>query len=149
MLASSDTDFAMNAARSGTAGVALGKLAAQKAPDPAVKALGQEMADDYTRSTDRLRALARERKATLPSLMPAREQAAYDKLKSLSGEDFETAYLAHMLKEHQTGVKQFQLEADKGKDPIIRNFASQTLPILRNNLDKIKALSKGAGEQAK
>ncbi len=139
----------MKAAQSSTAEIQLGKLAAHKGTDPAVKALGQQMVDDHTRAADQLRALARERKMTLPSLGSARDQAAYDKLKGLQGADFDAAYLAQMLKAHEMAIKQFQTEADKGKDPIIRNFASQTLPVLQSHLEKIKDLSKAPAAPAK
>jgi putative membrane protein len=140
MMKSSDDRFAMKAAQGGMAEVQLGQLAAQKASNPDVKAFGQQMVDDHTKANDQLKSVAGQENITLPTTLDAKDQALMTKLQGLSGAQFDKAYVKAMVKDHQEDVKEFQKEADKGKDPQIKNFASQTLPILQQHLSKAQSL---------
>jgi putative membrane protein len=99
------------------------------------------MAQDHTRSNEQLRSVAAKQNMTLPSNMNAAQQAAYDKLKTLSGAEFDRAYVAAMLKDHEEDVKAFQKEAKDGKDEQVKSFAAQTLPTLEAHLEQIKSTS--------
>jgi len=72
--------------------------------------------------------------------MNAKQQAAYDLLKTKTGADFDKAYVDAIVKDHEEDVKAFQREADKGKDEQIKAFATETLPVLQGHLEKIKAI---------
>lgn len=145
MMKSADAKFAMKAAQGGMAEVQLGQLAAQKASNPDVKAFGQMMVDDHTKANDQLKSVAGQENITLPTTLDAKDQALMTKLQGLSGEDFDKTYVKAMVKDHQQDVKEFQKEADKGKDPQIKNFASQTLPVLQQHLSKAQGLQGTVG----
>jgi putative membrane protein len=145
MMKSPDARFAMMAAQGGMAEVQLGQLAAQKASNPDVKAFGQQMVDDHSKANDQLKSVAQGENMTLPSSLSAKDQALYTKLQNLSGAEFDKAYVRAMVKDHQEDVKEFQKEADNGKDPQIKNFASQTLPVLQQHLSKIQSIQSGVG----
>lgn len=140
MMKSPDMKFAMMAAQGGVAEVQLGQLAAQKGNRPEVKAFGQQMVDDHSKANDQLKSVAQAENITLPTTMNAKDQAEYNKLQGLSGDAFDREYVKDMVKDHEMDVKDFQKEADKGADPQIKNFASQTLPILQQHLSKIKSI---------
>lgn len=139
MLSSADTAFAMKAAQGGLAEVQLGQLAIDKAANPAVKQFGQRMIDDHTKANDQLKQIAQQQNMTLPATMNAKDQALYDKLKNLSGPQFDKAYMKAMVRDHEEDIKEFQKEADHGKDSAIQGFASQTLPILKDHLSMAKS----------
>jgi putative membrane protein len=145
MAKSSDAKFAMKAAQGGMAEVQLGQLAAQKASNPDVKAFGQQMVDDHSKANDELKSVAAKENMTLPSTLDAKDQALMTKLQGMSGADFDRTYVKAMVKDHQEDVKEFQKEADKGKDPQIKNFASQTLPVLQQHLSKIQSIQSNLG----
>ncbi len=149
MLASADTAFAMKAAQGGLAEVQLGKMAAEKGSDPDVKAFGQQMVDDHTKAGDQLKAVAQQENMTLPETLNSKDQAIYDRLSKLSGAAFDKAYIADMVKDHEMDVKEFQKEATHGKDSNIKNFASQTLPVLEGHLDKAKSIHSKMGGSSK
>jgi putative membrane protein len=69
----------------------------------------------------------------------------YDTLSKLSGADFDKQYVKSMVMDHQEDVKDFRKEASTGKDPQIKSFASQTLPVIQGHLDKIKAIQAKMG----
>ncbi|MBV8071595.1 MAG: DUF4142 domain-containing protein [Acidobacteriaceae bacterium] len=139
MLSSADTTFATKAAQGGLAEVQLGQLAVSKAESPSVKEFGQKMVDDHTKANDQLKQLAQQQNMTLPATMNAKDQALYDKLQKLSGAQFDKMYMKAMVKDHEEDVKEFQKEATHGKDSAIKNFASQTLPILEQHLQMAKS----------
>lgn len=140
MLKSADIAFAMKAAQGGVAEVQMGKLAAEIATSPTVKALGRQMVGDRTKANDDLKSIAEKKGMTLLADMNAHQHATYRKLEKLSGAAFDPAYVTDMLKDHQEDVKEFQKEANTGKDEDIKGFASRTLPGLETRLDKIKSI---------
>jgi len=139
MLKSQDIAFAVRAARGGVAEVQLGKLAHQKASDPDVKAFGQKMVQDHAFVNEKLIVIARKQNITLPSAMDANDQRLYDKLQRLSGPRFDQAYMKAMVKDHTKDIKEFEKEANKGKDPEIKSFAADTLPTLQAHLQLAKS----------
>jgi putative membrane protein len=145
MMKSADARFAMKAAQGGMAEVQLGQLAAQKAGSPDVKAFGQQMVDDHSKANDQLKTVASKENMTLPATLDSKDQALYTKLQSLSGAEFDKAYVKAMVKDHQEDVKEFQKEADKGKDSGIKSFASETLPVLQQHLSKIESIQSNLG----
>jgi putative membrane protein len=140
MMKSPDVAFAMKAAQGGMAEVQMGQLAVQNASNPDVKAFGQQMVDDHTKANDKLKAVAQAQNMTLPESLNAKHQAEYSKLQALSGPSFDREYVKCMVKDHEEDVKEFQKEANTGKDPQIKAFASETLPILEQHLSNIKSI---------
>jgi putative membrane protein len=138
MLSSADTAFAMKAAQGGMAEVKLGQLAVEKASSPDVKAFGQKMVDDHTKLNDQMKQVATTENMTLPTDIDAKDQAEYDKLSKLSGAEFDKAYMKSMVKDHTEDVKEFQKEANSGKDPQLKHLASTALPILQSHLQMAK-----------
>jgi putative membrane protein len=134
MMNSADMTFATKAAQGGMAEVKLGHLAVDKASNPDVKTFGQRMVDDHSKANDQLKQTASSQNMTLPTDLDAKDQATYDRLSKLSGAQFDTAYMRDMVKDHETDVKEFQREANSGKDPQLKSFASTTLPILQSHL---------------
>ena len=145
MMKSADTTFAMKAAQGGMAEVQMGKLAAEKGSNSDVKAFGQQMVDDHTKANDDLKSVAGKEGMTLPTGMNAKQQATYNRLQKLSGAAFDRAYVKDMVMDHQEDVKEFQKEANNGKDDQIKGFASRTLPVIQGHLDKIKSIQSKIG----
>jgi putative membrane protein len=129
-----DHKFVVEAAQGGMAEVELGRLAAEKASSSDVKKFGQKMVDDHTKANDQLKSVASQKGITLPTQAGAKEKAEMERLSKLSGAAFDKAYMQHMTKDHHKDVAEFQKEANSGKDPDIKNFASQTLPTLQEHL---------------
>lgn len=145
MVKSADASFAMKAAQGGVAEVKLGQLAAEKGGSPDIKAFGQQMVDDHTKANDDLKTTAEKEGMTLPSDMNVKQQAMYDKLSKLSGPAFDRAFAKDMVADHEQDVKEFQKEANSGKDEQIKQFASRTLPVIQGHLDKIKSIQSNLG----
>jgi putative membrane protein len=128
-----------DAAQGGTAEVELGKLAAQKAKDPEVKKFGQMMVDDHSKANKEMQDLAKKKNVTLPTDL-GKHQSTLDKLKGLSGADFDKEYVEEMVDDHETDVSEFEKQSTSSSDPEVKAFAAKTLPVLKKHLDAIKAI---------
>jgi putative membrane protein len=142
-LSSDDKDFITKAAQGGQEEVALGQLAQQNGSSDAVKSFGERMANDHQQANDKLKQIAQEKGVTLDENMPSDAQKDRDSLSKKKGADFDKAYMAMMVKDHEKDVKDFQKEADKGQDPDVKAFASQTLPTLQDHLNLAKQTKSG------
>jgi putative membrane protein len=137
-----DETFAKVAARGGLAEINLGKLAMDRGSSEPVKAFGTRMAAEHTRAGDKLMEAAKEEQIGLPTDISARDQATYDRLSKLSGADFDRAYAQEMVKDHQQDLRDFQREANRGNDDVIRGFASETVPMIQQHLEQAKEMLK-------
>src|SRR3954447_17890763 len=130
----SDKQFVTKAAQGGLAEVELGQLAASKGSNDAVKQFGQKMADDHGKANDELKSLAQQKNITLPTEPDAKSKAEKSRLDKLSGDAFDKAYMAHMVKDHKKDVAEFQKESTSGKDSDVKQWAGKTLPTLQDHL---------------
>jgi putative membrane protein len=141
----SDRMFAINAAEGGIAEVEMGKLAVVQGSTQAVRDFGQRMVDDHSKASDQLMSLAAESSINLPTDLSAKDKAEIERLRGLSGSDFDKAYMNLTIKDHQADLAAFEKEAGSGQNPELKNFASATLPMLKEHLGMAKRTSTAAG----
>ena len=126
--------FIEKAASGGMAEVELGKLAQQKASSAQVKEFGARMAKEHAKANEELKPIADAKNVALPGAPDKEHRRTYDKLAKMSGADFDKAYMKHMLDDHEKDVKEFQKQAEKGRDGDVKGFAQKTLPTLEEHL---------------
>ncbi len=129
-----DQQFVTEAGRGGLAEVKLGQLAQEKAQSDAVKQFAKQMVQDHTQANDQLKNVAQQIGANVPDSVGPKEQAEYDRLSKLSGDEFDKAYMRLMVSDHKKDVNAFQKEANKGKNDQVKQFAQTTLPTLKTHL---------------
>src|SRR4051812_24650787 len=137
-MAAADTKFVHEAAAGGMAEVELGKLAADKATSPDVKAFGQRMVDDHSKANDELKALASQKGMTLPSAPEPAHKAMQDRLSKLTGAAFDKAYMQEMVKDHDKDVAAFKHASTAAADPDLKAWAAKTLPTLQEHQTQAK-----------
>ncbi len=133
-----EADFWNKAAEGGMAEVELSKLAATKATNADVKKFAQKMVTDHTKANGELKTLAGKFNVTLPAELNSTHKSALEKLKGLSGADFDKAYVDAMVSDHNDAVNLFQSEADGGTTEELKAFAAKTLPTLKEHQTMIK-----------
>jgi putative membrane protein len=139
-----DADFVRMASAAGMAEVTLGKIGSEKGQSAAVKQFGQQMVTDHTSANEKLAAIASQKGAAVSAepMTPDRNAAA--RIQNLSGAEFDKAFSERMVMDHKKVIAMFEKEAKSGKDPDIKAFATQTLPVLQHHLEMAKQLP-GAG----
>lgn len=133
-LAGGDQTFVTKAAEGGLAEVQLGKLATEKASNPAVKQFGERMVTDHSKANDELKQVASQKGITLPAEPNAKQKSEYDRLSKMSGAEFDKAYMKLMVADHRTDVSEFRHESQSGSDSDVKAFAAKTLPTLETHL---------------
>ncbi|MGH9513540.1 MAG: DUF4142 domain-containing protein [Terriglobales bacterium] len=147
-LDTADRQFVTKAAEGGMAEVELGKLAVDKGSSEDVKKFGQRMVNDHTKANDQLKEVARKEDVKLPDELSAKDRATKAHLEKLSGASFDRAYMSDMVRDHEKDVAEFSRESKMAKDPEVKNFASQTLPTLRDHLKNARSVASQTGAQA-
>ena len=131
---SGDAKFIEHVARDGQAEVDLGRLGEQKAQATEVKALARRLVADHTKSNQQLMKIAQQdgvQPAGQPSKSESNQRA---KLEKLNGQAFDRAFVKEIVQDHQKDIKYFQKEQNSLKDPQLKSFAQQTLPVLQQHL---------------
>ena len=141
---SQDIDFVLDAAKGGMAEVELGRLAAERARNEEVKKFGQRMVDDHTKAGEELKSIARSKGIKLPQEIDAKDQALLNRLQKLNGAAFDRAYMQAMVSDHVKDVSEFKHEANAGRDPQVKSFASMTLPTLEEHLQHARQAQQAA-----
>lgn len=129
-----DMQFAVAAAEGNMLEVQLGELAQTNATSPKVKEFGKTMMTDHTLASDELKELAATKKIALPAALGTEKTNLYNELRDKKGNEFDKAYIDHMIKDHEEDLKLFRDEADKGKDLEIKAWAGGKLPMLERHL---------------
>jgi putative membrane protein len=136
----SDDSFLIETARGNMAEMELGQLAEQKTNNPEVKKFAERMVTDHTTANEELKQIASNKGVKLPQALNKKEEATKEKLASLSGAQFDRAYMKDMVKDHADDVDEFQRESQNGQDPAVKNFAAQTLPTVESHLRDAKKI---------
>jgi putative membrane protein len=137
-----DRTFANKAAVGGQAEVELGKLAQERASNDAVRQFGQRMATDHGKANEELMQLAKSKNLSLATDLDSKHKQLRDKLAKQSGDAFDRAYMSEMVKDHKNDVAEFKKQADRGKDPDLKAWASQKLPTLQEHLRMAQDIEK-------
>jgi putative membrane protein len=141
---SQDIDFVIDAAKGGMAEVELGRLAAERAKNDEVKKFGQRMVDDHTKAGEQLKSIAESKSIKLPQEIDSKDKALLNRLEKLNGAAFDRAYTQAMVSDHVKDVNEFKHEANAGRDPQVKSFASTTLPTLEDHLQQARQARQAA-----
>lgn len=148
-LSMGDKKFVNEAAKGGMEEVELGQLAQEKASSDDVKKFGKRMVDDHTRASSELTQLAQGKGLTLPAQLDAKERKEKERLAKLAGADFDREYMKMMVHDHEKDVSDFQKEADKGKDPALKEWAARTVVTLKDHLQMARDVAGKIGVKVK
>jgi putative membrane protein len=127
-----------------------GQLAAEKAQNDDVQSFGKQMTDDHTETSDDLKELIEDEdiKVELPSELDDQHQAKLDKLKGLSGNQFEKEYVRMQIDAHQKAVALFESYAAAGENDDLKEWAGDTLPTLKEHLEEAQNLKAAVDQTA-
>ncbi|MFP5406278.1 MAG: DUF4142 domain-containing protein [Gammaproteobacteria bacterium] len=137
----SDRLFVQLAAIGGMSEVQLGKLAQQNGASDPIQAFGKQMVQDHGKANDTLAKAAKAADIPLPDALDPTRQAIRDRLEKLKGAEFDLAYLAAQLSAHQLTAQLLEYEIGSGQDQGLKNFATATLPIVLEHLDRAQKIN--------
>ncbi len=129
-----DRQFIIQAAQSDQTEIRTSQLALQKSRNSQVRQFAQEMIQQHTESSNKLKPLAAQKGVTLPTSLGAENQALLTQLSKLSGTQFDRAYMSGQVKAHSKTRGIYQKELQQGRDSEIKAFANQVLPLVAEHL---------------
>ncbi|HEY3353838.1 MAG TPA: DUF4142 domain-containing protein [Polyangia bacterium] len=144
-LSPADQNLVKNLAQSHVAGVKLGRLAAQRGSNPAVKAFGQRVSQDRATLITEMNMWASSHQVALPTAIRPEQSAELKKLQGLSGPAFDQEYMRYALQAHRTDVTQLQQGAQQAQDPNVQGLATKALPVLQGNLGAAQTVAAQVG----
>lgn len=131
-----DRHFLQLAIDRGAKEVQFSQRALAKVENPKVKAFAQQLIEDHSALNRDLLAL-NERLLGDEGPPFKRESASVrrevDQLEKLSGVEFDRRYMQVMMKDHQASIDLFAQQAERGRDPKLRELAQRALPILQQH----------------
>jgi putative membrane protein len=129
-LSDKDKDFIQTAAKGGMMEVEMGKAGQKQAKSADVKKFATLMVTDHTKANNQLKSLAKKKGVTLEAEAPKPDK--------MDDATFDKDFMAHMVKDHEKVVAEFEAEAKDGSDADVKAWATKTLPTLKQHLEKAK-----------
>jgi putative membrane protein len=120
--------------------VAVSELATEKGDDVAVRSYAARMIEDHAPANERLAAAAAEHGIDLPTEPAPDQRAMMAELEALSGLQFDIAFMAGQVVEHQKTVQLLEWEINSGQDIHLGSFAKESLPTVLAHLQTAKDL---------
>ena len=130
----SEANFLQKASAGGMAEVQMAQLAREKAMRDEVKQFADRIIADHTKANDEITALGTSNGVKLPGGPTKKQTRELDKLRGLSGPDFDREYMKHMVKDHKEDLEDFRKVAKKHKPDDVSEFAKRTVPVLEEHL---------------
>lgn len=140
-----DKMFVRKAAEGGLAEVQLGKLAAEKGASEEVKSFGQKMADEHAQLNKEVAELADAIGTMVPKKMGKADQAEYEKLNGLSGEDFDKEYIAYMVKDHHEDLREFRVASTNTADSAVKGVADHGARLIHEHMVMVDKMAHDRG----
>jgi putative membrane protein len=134
-----DAEFVDKAGMIGKVEQQASQLALDRSSNPAVKAFARRMVDDHGRIAGELRRLGAAKGVPVQSRMLV--DPAVTALRIREGHAFDAAYVALAgPRAHEAAIRLYDAEARNGRDPQLRAFAANALPMLNAHLAAARRL---------
>ena len=140
-----DKIFLRKSTESGIAKVAMAKLAADHSSNEDIKALGSKLVTDHTQLSTEMKPIADSMGIRLPKDMNKIDKVEYEKLASLSGDDFDREFITAMVRDHRRDFREAREELMATNDPAIKNEIEKGEPVIREHVHLIMKIAKDKG----
>jgi putative membrane protein len=137
-----DRRFVASAASGGMLEVQLGQYAAANAGSDDVKRFGQHMVDDHAKANEELKRIAGQDGIDVPKNLNDDDQKELNRLENISGPTFDREYMKQMVNDHEKTIAAFKDEIASGSDTSVKDFASDTLPVIQRHLEMAQDICK-------
>jgi putative membrane protein len=107
-----------------------------------VKQFAQKMVNDHGQMGDKwFKPIAKQMDVSVPKGPAKKDKKLMEKLQGLSGQQFDTAYIQAMLKDHTDDLKEFKDEAQATQNPSLKQVADQGEKVIQQHLQLIQQIA--------
>ncbi len=121
--------------------VEFGRLAEQRGTSAEIKAYGKRLAADLDKVLQQLSAVGAPKGISLPPDLPDVYGADRDKLKKLTGAEFDRTFLQMVIANQKVDTAELEKRWRDSQDASVRAFGQQTLPTIRGHLTQAETLA--------
>lgn len=130
--------------------VQISQMVESKTNNPQVKEFAQRMVHDHTVLDSQVKQLLAKHAMPMPQPMTAEQKQQDNKLKNLSGQQLDRAYMTAQVKDHEQDVQKVSQQAKaanqlKPPDPGVAELSQEALPVLQEHLDLAKKVASEVG----
>jgi putative membrane protein len=140
-----DTKFLEAANQGSVDEIDLAKIALDKSTNDDVKTFAQKMIDDHTTLIHAMQPFDNQAGIQPPTHADAATEAEKLKLKVLSGQTFDKAYIKAMVDDHHKDLQEFLAEEKATAYPAFRDAVKQGEQVVREHLKMIDDIAKKNG----
>jgi putative membrane protein len=138
-----DNQFAIKAAQSDQTEIQTSQLALQKSTNLKVRQFAEQMIQQHTASTQKLMPIAMKKGVALPKDVGPINRPLVNELSQLSGAEFDREYMIGQVQAHAGTQATYQSYLREGRDPELKAFATQVLPIVGEHLQMAQGMVSG------
>ncbi|SCE89474.1 Predicted outer membrane protein [Micromonospora viridifaciens] len=140
-----DTQYLQALHQVNLAEITMGNMAQQKGQNEELKELGKQFVTDHTQLDDAVKTTAQQLNVQLPSQPTSDQQNVINHLNSLSGAEFDKAWVTAELNGHVQAIQATQTEISQGSEQSVITLAQDALPVLQAHLDALTSLAQTLG----
>jgi predicted outer membrane protein len=123
-------------------GIAMARLAEQKAQDPELKKLAAKMVKEQTQEMDQMKKWRDQYFPNVQSMEEKPEQVDLSKLEEAKGKEFDSQFAKMMIQHHEDGIKLTKDVSSTLKNEKIKNFADQSVSKQNEEIKRLNEISK-------
>lgn len=138
-LTADEQAFLEKAIKADNAEVQAGQMAAQQGGTAAVRDYGTMLAAEHGAHKDKLATLASQAGVPVSDEPTPEGKATADKLRPLSGANFDAAFKQAMIADHQKNIAEYQKHTSS-PNGALSALAQETVPVLQKHLEAAQAL---------
>jgi putative membrane protein len=129
-----DQHFIKEAAADNQFEIQTSQYVAQQAQDPQTKQLAERLVQDHQRAQQQLQQIAESLNMKLPDELEQWQQAKLQAMQQKHGQHLEMHFAFGQVGDHMIDILKYQYQAEHAKNPQLKQFAEQTIPILQEHL---------------
>jgi putative membrane protein len=134
-----DKQFLITAARTDMIEAHEGQMAENQANRADIKDFGKTLVQDHTQDYGQLTALASKTGVAIPKGIDAAKIPSLEPLIHANGASFDRAFTRDEIAAHRRALAAFKREAEHGRDPDVKAYASSMIPTLEKHLQLAEA----------
>jgi len=133
-----DTHFVDNAYTSGQNEVIMNRMALQRTQNEDVRKFAQKLIEDHSKANQDLLLIVSEQRIAVPDRPLPEQEKDLRHISSNEVKNFDKEFMDHMVMSHEKGIKLFEQGSKELKNEKLKEFASKTLPTLKEHLKMAK-----------
>jgi putative membrane protein len=139
-----DGQFVRDVATAHSMEIRLGSLAGSRAENASVKQFARKMVNDHSDMQNQWVALASKHGMVLRAGI-GQYQDQVNRLQSLSGREFDRAYMALMLDDHRSNLQKFQSQSSSARNADVRELVGRGIPVIQEHFNLAKRIGSQVG----